>query len=310
MYAAMLVFLLWCLAIFRADLARISPAAIWQARYAVLLAIVLSLLNYAVRSLRWAYFLRRLGYAMPLGFVTDTYLAGFAFTLSPGKVGELARARYYHAAGVPVSSVAAAFFVERLLDVLAMACLALLGLAALARYTSLLGATVAALLALLLLLLYAPWADWQRRAAAGTGQGRAGALLAGLLGTMVSARALLAPRVIASAFLLGLLAWALEGTGLLVLGQLAPAVALDWASATGIYAIAIIVGALSFLPGGLGSTEVVMAALLGLHGYAPGEAILLTLVCRVVTLWLAIAIGWGAVFRLRRHHSPLLKETP
>lgn len=302
----MLLFLLWCVATFHSDLARISPAAIWQARYAVLIAIVLSLLNYALRASRWAYFLRHLGYTMPFRFVSDTYLAGFAFTLSPGKVGELARARYYHAAGIPVSAVAAAFFVERLLDVLAMACLALLGLAALARYTTLLGATVVALLGLLLFMLYAPWSDWQQRPRAG----RAGALLAGLLGTMVSARALLAPRIIASAFLLGLLAWALEGTGLLVLGQLAPAVALDWTSATGIYAIAIIVGALSFLPGGLGSTEVVMAALLGLHGYAPGEAILITLVCRVVTLWLAIAIGWAAVLRLRRQPSPLLKETP
>lgn len=299
----MLAFAIWCIATFRADLARISLESIWLARQAVMLAIVLSLLNYVLRSLRWAGFLRRLGLHMPFPFVALTYLAGFAFTLSPGKVGEMARARYYTGADVPVSATAAAFFVERLLDVLAMACLALLGLAALSRYTVLLGSTIVVLLLLLLLLIKAPWAHWQRRVGGGKGLFRRA--LDGVLAAMVSARVLLTPSVVTGAFVLGLLSWGLEGLGLLVLGQLAPAVALDWTSATGIYAIAIIVGALSFLPGGLGSTEVVMAALLGIHGYSPADAILITVVCRVVTLWLAIAIGWAAVLVLRYYPQPV-----
>jgi len=43
-------------------------------------------------------------------------------------------------------------------------------------------------------------------------------------------------------------------------------------TAVGLYSIAIIVGALSFMPEGLGSTEVVVVNLLNMHGYPlPGR---------------------------------------
>jgi uncharacterized protein (TIRG00374 family) len=78
---------------------------------------------------------------------------------------------------------------------------------------------------------------------------------------------------------------------------------LSWSGAASAYAVAIIAGALSFLPGGLGSTEAVMAALLMAHGFSAPLAILLTLICRLLTLWLAVVIGWACVWLLRRETS-------
>jgi uncharacterized membrane protein YbhN (UPF0104 family) len=63
--------------------------------------------------------------------------------------------------------------------------------------------------------------------------------------------------------------------------------------------MAIVVGALSFLPGGLGTAEAVMVALLVHHGYALPDALLMTLACRILTLWLAIGLGWLAVAVLK-----------
>ncbi|WP_295997845.1 lysylphosphatidylglycerol synthase transmembrane domain-containing protein [Rugamonas sp.] len=309
-YAAIVVFALWCGAIFRTDLARISFASLWRLHQAILVASAFSLLNYLLRALRWHHYLRRLGHHMTLRFVTLTYFAGFAFTLSPGKVGEMAKAQYYRQTGVPLSDTAAAFFVERMLDVLAMAALAALGLAALTRYTWLLAVVGAALLTALLLLAAAPWAAWRQRLDTIGLSGARRALLDSVLLMLLSARQLLQPRIVAGGFLLGLLSWALEGSGLLLLAQqLAPTVALGWGEAVSIYAIAIIVGALSFLPGGLGSTEAVMAALLSAHGYAPSDAIVITLLCRLVTLWLAVAVGWLAVAALRYSSAPPLRPT-
>ena len=63
-----------------------------------------SLLNYALRIVRWQRYLARLGRrSCLLRFTSLTYLAGFAFTVSPGKVGEMARARYYSRFGISVS---------------------------------------------------------------------------------------------------------------------------------------------------------------------------------------------------------------
>ena len=69
--------------------------------------------------------------------------------------------------------------------------------------------------------------------------------------------------------------------------------------AIGIYAAAIVVGAVSFLPGGLGTTEAAMVTLLVNYGLGIPEAIVLTIVCRLLTLWIAVLLGWIAVGILR-----------
>ena len=107
---------------------------------------------------------------------------------------------------------------------------------------------------------------------------------------MASARTFLSPGVLLAGLALGLVAWGAEAVGLKLLCDIIAPDKVTVAGAMGIYAIAIIVGALSFLPGGLGSTEAVMAALLYAHGYTMPQAILLTLICRVLTLWLAVLI--------------------
>jgi uncharacterized protein (TIRG00374 family) len=67
------------------------------------------------------------------------------------------------------------------------------------------------------------------------------------------------------------------------------------ALAVGIYAVSVLVGALSFIPGGLGSTEAVMGLMLGLVGADLTTAVSATLVCRLATLWFAVLLGLGCM---------------
>ena len=130
-------------------------------------------------------------------------------------------------------------------------------------------------------------------------QGKLVVALRPVVNMLVSARQFLAPGLLLSGLLMGLVAWGAEAVGLKLVADVVAPIELSIPAAMGIYAIAIIVGALSFLPGGLGSTEAVMAALLFAHGYTMPQAILLTLVCRLLTLWLAVVIGWLCVWALR-----------
>jgi uncharacterized membrane protein YbhN (UPF0104 family) len=98
---------------------------------------------------------------------------------------------------------------------------------------------------------------------------------------------------------LGLLAWGLEAVGLYVLSLMFPTAHLGLAAAVGIYAIAVLAGAAAMLPGGLGGTEAVMTALLVSQGYPVAAAVLLTVACRLVTLWFAVGLGWVAILALR-----------
>ena len=306
-YAVVFCFLVWCAFTFRTDIAQIQFAPVWAAREAVFIALMLSLVNYALRVLRWTIYLSRLGHPLPLKFSGLTYIAGFAFTLSPGKVGEMVRSRYYQKIGIPLSSTTAAFFVERLLDLLSMLALALIALATSSSYGTLIWGTAIVISLLLVILAASPWtkvvesvemARWFPESLKKATQS--------ILRTLISAKALLNPPLLVAGFIIGLIAWGAEGTGLMVIGAISPNISIEWTTAIGIYSIAIIVGALSFLPGGLGSTEAVMIALLVAHRYPMPDAILLTLVCRLLTLWFAVIIGWIAVAVLR--HTPMLEE--
>jgi uncharacterized protein (TIRG00374 family) len=53
----------------------------------------------------------------------------------------------------------------------------------------------------------------------------------------------------------------------------------------------MLIGAISFLPGGLGGAEVTMTALLMLNGMDNGAAVAATLLIRLTTLWFAVVLG-------------------
>ena len=300
-----------CLYGLRNDIALVSLAPLVRSWDLVALAALCSLLTYALRIVRWQRYLVRLGHTLPFAFTSLTYIAGFAFTVSPGKVGEMARARYYSQLGIAVSDVAGAFFLERLMDVIAMIVLASLLVTAAPRYEFAMWSAGAITIVVLACLALLPWTSLSRKLAAETRlPRRLIRLIAGAAKALAAARSLLTPGVLLIGFALGLVAWGLEGLGLYALGSMLPAVHLAPATGVGIYAVAVLVGALSLLPGGLGSTETVMTALLATQGYALGDALLITILCRIVTLWLAVCIGWLAVFVLRQKWVPMVSSWP
>ena len=88
--------------------------------------LALSLLNYFLRFCRWQWYLAHLGHRLPPLRHLAYYVAGFAFTTTPGKMGEAVRSLYLRPHGVGYADSLAALFVERFLDLLAVLMLSLL----------------------------------------------------------------------------------------------------------------------------------------------------------------------------------------
>jgi uncharacterized protein (TIRG00374 family) len=65
-----------------------------------------------------------------------------------------------------------------------------------------------------------------------------------------------------------------------------------------IYAFAMLAGAVSFLPGGLGGAEAAMLAILEIVGVGHATAVAATLLLRLTTLWFAVGLGIVAVSTL------------
>lgn len=249
--------------------------ALWSPAGA--LAAALCLLNYLLRGQRWRLWMAHYGRPLPLRAGLRLYLAGYTFTPTPGNVGEAARGLLLRPPLGAADSLAI-FGAERLAD----------------------------LLALLLLTLPGTWWLLQRpEAAAWQGPLLGLFVLAGLLalGLFLAARKTLLARLpwLQAAWhclarrpwtwlALTLLAWAAQGLATwLVCRELG--LTLDPLLATGFYALAMVGGALSMLPAGLGGTEALLTGLLVLAGAPLATAAGITVLVRLLTLWLAVALG-------------------
>ncbi len=276
-------------------------AETWQAASKLglgmwLLVLSLSLINYVIRYARWEIYLASLNTPrIPRCQHFLIYLAGFALTTTPGKAGEAIRSYYLKPYGVGYRQSLSVLFVERLMDLLAVILIALLATRYFKDSTYLTAAWVSGLvvLAVLPLIHSAPLWRWLEVRAKSVSP-KLGGAVSKLVGMINDSAVLLKNRLLYGGLLLAIVAWGLEGYGfylvLQVLGlKVSPLVAV------GIYSIAVLVGAMSFFPGGLGGTEVVMGLLLMAVGADTSTAVAATLICRLATLWFAVVLGLGAL---------------
>jgi hypothetical protein len=80
--------------------------------------------SFVARYSRWHWLVARAGHRVRWQAGAQAYFAGFAFTASPGKLGELVRVRYFAWQGVPAEVVVGAFVFERAFDLLVVLTLA------------------------------------------------------------------------------------------------------------------------------------------------------------------------------------------
>ena len=248
-------------------------------------ALLLSLANYGCRFWRWHWLLGRVSVALDLRSSLAIFCSGLTMAISPGKVGEAGKiALVGRRAPSTKAAVATVVVVERISDVLAVMLLSLTSLAGGGG-----GHIVEASFPMVLPI----------------------ALLVGRLGTFttrareflgasaLSLRQMLRGRGLAVVLGLGLVAWWCECVGLWVLLRGFGATT-SMAEATFAYATATLVGAIALLPGGLiaveGSLVVLLLALELSQPVAAGA----TLLCRVATLWFAVAVGAAGYALARR----------
>lgn len=250
----------------------------------------LSLANYALRFVRWEIYLRRLHSRIPVLRSFAYYLGGFAFTTTPGKAGEAVRSLYLKRHGVAYVHSLSAFFAERFVDLVAMVLLALVAAFTFPNYQWPVLVVTAVVLAFLPLIHAKPFhafLDKQFDRLPSEKFRNVGSRLLDLLG---SASTLLRSGTLCLGVVLALAAWGAEGVAFYVILE-ALDIGTSLSLAVGIYSVSVLAGAVSFIPGGLGTTEAAMILLLKLVGADTPTAVAATVICRLATLWFAVAIG-------------------
>lgn len=252
-----------------------------------------SLFSYMLRYVRWQFYLRSAGWKLRHSLHFLYYLSAFSLTTTPGKAGETIRSVLLRPHGVPYHTSLACFFTERLLDLVVIALLALLVIPSFTGYTSFVIVFATVLVSLLPFIrsqyLLAQLQNWHHKSK----DSRPGRYIGHLANLLHNAQTFMTPKFLYIGLLTGLLSWSIQGIAFYYILQ-----TLGFESslsmAMGIYAISLLAGAASFIPGGIGSTELVMGLLLAASGADNSIAITAPLISRLSTLWFAVAVGFIA----------------
>lgn len=267
--------------------------------------LLLTSFNYALRFVKWQYYLRRVGIiGLPPGLSARIFFANFIMAMTPGKVGEVFKSLLLREAiGTPIAVSAPIVLVERMTDGIAMLLLASTGLV-IFRYGVPVFATIAALGVLGFLLLQ------QRRLIRRViDAGERFRLLSGFTrqahAFYDSTYALLRPAPLLFAAVIGLVSWLGECVAffLVLVGLGFAGTPRLFLTAMFVLAASTLIGSVSLLPGGLGAAEIGMTAmLLALIATPPmthDVAVAATLLIRFCTLWFGVALGVVALATVR-----------
>ncbi len=265
----------------------------------------LTLLNYALRFLKWHYYLQVLGITVPLRHSIAIFLSGLCMSVTPAKLGEVFKSYLLNRLnGTSVSKSIPVVLAERTTDIIGLLILAALSFSALKFGTAVLLCVLAGLAGFIFIIQ-------TRRVALGilariASLPRIGAFADRLLEGYESTYSLFRPLPLAIATSLSVVSWGFECVALdyVLLGF---GVAKPLALSSFAFAFSSLAGAISMVPGGLVVAEGSLAAILVVAGISTAIAAGATVIIRFCTLWFGVTLGALTLFVTRKR---LLPGTP
>lgn len=255
-----------------------------------LIALSLSLVNYLVRFVRWQKFLDKLGHQVYWPESLRIYIAGFGLTILPGKAGEAIRSVFLKKHHVSYPESLAAFFSDQFSNLISMMLLVSVGLWVYPQAQPIIIVLGGIILATLVFLQQSKWLQAFETFAQRKFPAKLAQLIASSIEIVLHSKRCFSLPMLLYGIALGLVAWGAEGVAFYyimhVLGS-----DMTMQTALFIYSFSMLVGAISFLPGGLGGTEATMVALLMLNNIPQPQAVAATVLIRLATLWFAVALG-------------------
>jgi glycosyltransferase 2 family protein len=261
------------------------------------IALLLSSVNYLIRFAKWELALgwleiREEAPDLRRGRSLLIYLAGLSMSITPGKLGEVLRSVLLRASdGVPVQRSAPIVLADRLTDLVALVVLSMFAVWQFPEYVPIVLVTIVLVVAMVS-ILGSP--RMLRRVLALVGRLPGAHRFTRRLEPLVqSTSVILRIRGLVVLSMLSVAGWGLECVGFWLLVDAFTGVDASLALCTFLWSAGTLVGALSFLPGGLLATEgsLVVATQTLIVGVTQPIALAATLLARIATLWFGEIVG-------------------
>ncbi|KAF3362612.1 Uncharacterized protein PHSC3_000851 [Chlamydiales bacterium STE3] len=256
----------------------------------VLVPISLACLGYIFRFIRWQHFLHVMGHHVPFFNNLRIYIGGFAFSVTPGKAGEALRSVFLKDYNVPYRESFGAFFAERFSDVMACVLLSLGGFLYCQQMRPFLFLFLGFVTTILILIQNSLFLKWLEGFLKRMAPERFSKYAEFAFEIILSFKKCFSVANLTLGILLGMVAWGLEGVAFYyLLTSLNASISLH--IAVFIYTFSLLIGAMTFLPGGLGGAEVAMLQFLSLYHIPSSIAVAVTIVIRLTTIWFSVLLG-------------------
>lgn len=256
---------------------------------------------YLVRFARWHWIIRRLHARVPWSLNLRAYMAGLALTSSPAKIGETLRSALLLERGVAVHRSLGAFLADRGADVIGMAALGAVAGVIAGKREPVLEVICIALYVSTVAVAWGIRRGWLVRLPAlfGPPDSRLGRVASAALLPAASWAALWSWRSGLAFSAAALVAYGLQA---LVFAAYVQALGADVSvtRCVQIFASAMLLGAASMIPGGLGATEAALVYQLTQAGMPFADAVAAAIAIRLSTLWFAILLGILCLFTFIR----------
>ncbi len=269
--------------------------------------LLLSLVNYFVRFLKWDYFLSVIKIKLKKIDSLSIFLSGLVMSVTPGKMGELLKAYLTkEITGVPISKSAPIVFVERITDFLALIIISISG-----AYVFNYGIEIIIGVGIFLIILIVIISNKKLALAILKLLEKNRFLdkhLQKFNNAYESSFQLLKFRPLIYMTLVSVISWLAECLGYyIILRNFGIENSFLWAAFS--YAFATIAGAISMLPGGLGVTEGSLTFMLIRNGQTREFAVATTFIVRVVTLWFAVIVGIFSLMFYQKRYGKILIDS-
>jgi uncharacterized protein (TIRG00374 family) len=271
------------------------------------LLLLLSLTNYCIRFLKWDYYLKVVDVKIKTIDSFSIFMSGLIMSVTPGKMGELLKSYLVkEVTKTPISKTFPIVFAERITDFVSLIFIALLG-----AYVFNFGRGIVigvGIFFLVVLILISNRSIAEPLVGLFEKSKFFRKHLESIHNAYESSYQLLRPLPMIYMTLLSLVSWSFECLGYhLILINFNIGVSFLWSSFS--YGFAIIIGAISMLPGGLGVTEGSLTFMLVRNNFPKNIAVASTFIIRVATLWFAVLIGIISVTIYQNRFGKISMET-
>ena len=288
------VVVIYAIFLFISDFSIISEKiSNFKTNYLPLILLLVSV-SWIPMIVKWHFLLKNCEIDVPLRKSIAVFFAGIAFEITPGQIGSLIKSQLLKtSSNIPRTKTVPIIVAEKVYDLIGAILASIIGIIILGMDFYLIIIAILALAVIFFFMFYRPASEIFFKRITKT------KFFSKYIDNMSEFHAIIQKSTNVKAaticILLGVTYWFIISSAAYYTLIAFDINVLDYLTVLAIYTTSILLGAISFVPAGIGVTEGSIAGLFTLNGIDVSTALILSVMIRVLTLWFSVSVGFIAL---------------